>query len=217
MTPLVLLGADTPVDIGRDEAAEAARRELSRGVYGTGLGDRVAELVARLRGRLADLFDGFAGAGDAAPWVGAVVVLVAVAAVGLGLWRFGPPARRRRARARDVAAATPVVDAAGHRAAAARAAQGEDWGLAVRERFRAVTRELEERGVLVAVPGRTALEIADDAAAARPGLGPLLRPAADALGAVAYSSRPAGPADLQAVAAADDAVRAVRFDAATAR
>ena len=210
------LAADPPVDVGRDEAAEAARRELGRGVYGTGIGERLSELAGRASRRLADLVGGVAGHGDTAPWVAAVVVLAAVAAVGVGLWRFGPPARRRRARARDVAAANPVVDAAGHRRAAARAAEAGDWAVAVRERFRAVTRELEERGVLVPVPGRTAVEIAEDAAAVRPGLGSVLRPAAEALGAVAYSSRPAGPGDLQVVAVADDAVRAVRFDTAEA-
>jgi len=131
------------------------------------------------------------------------------------VWRVGPPARRRRDRDRQVRAATPVLDAAGHRAAAVRAADDQDWAAAVRERFRAMTRELEERGVLDPVPGRTALEVATDATVAVPALGPVLRPAAEALGAVVYSTREATSADLAAVLAADDAVFAVRFGTAT--
>jgi len=213
--PTQAFGTDAPVDLGRDEAGDAARRELSRGVYRSGLGDRLGDLVSGIRNRLLDLLDRVTGTGHAAPWVGAVVVLAAVAAVAFGLWRVGPPARRRRARDADIAAATPVVDAAGHRAAAARAAAAGDWAGAVRERFRALTRELEQRGVLMPVPGRTAVEIADDAASERPGLRDVLPAAADALGGVVYSSRPAGPADLAAVAAADDAVQALRFGADT--
>lgn len=213
---MLVLATGTPVDIGRDEAAETARRELSRGVYQRGLGDRLGDWTADARRWVADLLDRLNGNGQAAPWLGALVVVAAVAAAAVSLWWFGPPARRRRARARDVDAATPVVDAAGHRAAAARAAGNGDWAAAVRERFRAVTRELEQRGLLDPVPGRTAVEIAEDAAVARPALGQVLRPAAAALGAVAYSSRPAGPADLQAVAVADEAVQGVRFDAPVA-
>ena len=162
-----------------------------------------------------DFLDRVTGRGGGGGWVAAAVVLLAVAAVALGLWRLGPPARRRRDRDRAVLAATPVLDAAGHRAAAVRAADAHDWAVAVRERFRAVTRELEERGVLDPVPGRTAREIAADATAAVPALGAVLHPAAEALGDVVYSTRAATRADLAAVLAADDAVVAVRFDAVT--
>lgn len=209
-----LIPADTPVDIGRDDAARAAAHELSRGVYQRGPGDVFADLLTRVGNALGRVVDRLTGPGGAGGWVASVVVVaLAVALVALGLWRLGPPARRSRERARGVQAATPVLDAAGHRAAAVRAAQAQDWAVAVRERFRAVTRELEQRGVLEPVPGRTALEIAADATAAVPPLGPVLRPAAESLGAVVYSTRAATSADLAAVLAADDAVAAVRFDA----
>lgn len=207
--------AGTPVDIGRDDAARAAARELSRGVYQRGPGAVLADLLARVQTTVGRFLDRITGLGGASGWVAAAVVVLAVALVALGLWRLGPPARRRRDRDRQVRAATPVLDAAGHRAAAVRAADDQDWAAAVRERFRAMTRELEERGVLDPVPGRTALEVATDATVAVPALGPVLRPAAEALGAVVYSTREATSADLAAVLAADDAVVAVRFGTAT--
>ena len=138
---------------------------------------------------------------------------VLVVAAALATWafrRFGPPARQRRVRAAALAA-TPVADAATHRCAAAAAGAAGDLEGAVREGFRAVAAELEERGVLAPLPGRTARELAAEAAAADPGLGPDLDRAAAALGAVAYAGRPAGPAEVAAVAAADDAVRRVRL------
>lgn len=211
-----LTPADTPVDVGRDDAARAAAHELSRGVYRRGPGDVIGDLLHRVGGAVGRVLDRLTGQGGAGGWVASAVVVLAVALVALGLWRLGPPARRRRDRDRAVRAATPVLDAAGHRAAAIRAAGAQDWAAAVRERFRAVTRELEERGVLDPVPGRTAREIAADATAAVPALGPVLHPAAQALGDVVYSTRPATAEDLAAVLAADDAVVAVRFDAVPA-
>ncbi len=207
------LGLDTPIAIDRDGAARAARRELSRGLYHPGLGDRVSGWVGQSLSWLGAQLSRLGGNGPASGWVGGLVLAVAMVVLALGIWRLGLPARQRRSRAAQVAAATPELDAAGHRAAALAAAAAGDRATAVRERFRALTRELEQRAVLDAVPGRTATEIASDAAAVVPALGPVLHPAAAALGAIVYGSGSAGPADLAAVAAADEAVQAVRFGA----
>ena len=116
-----------------------------------------------------------------------------------GLPRLRRPGwRRRRA---DRAAADPVVAGAGDRlpdlpAAAFTsladriAAQGR-YAEAVRERFRAMIRELIEHGLLAPRPEWTVTELADAAAAAWPAVGPPLRTAGSIFSELWYGRRPA--------------------------
>ena len=84
--------------------------------------------------------------------------------------------------------------AAEHRARADAAAERADWHAAVIERYRALVRSLEERGLVDERPGRTADEAAAEGAAALPPAADLLRPAARAFDDVAYGGRAADAA-----------------------
>ena len=86
--------------------------------------------------------------------------------VAVVLTRVGPLARSRRPAA--VFAGSAVLTADEHRAQAQAAAEQGRWAEAVRERLRAVVRELEARGALDPRPGRTAGEVARDGGAAVP-------------------------------------------------
>ncbi|MGW4364919.1 DUF4129 domain-containing protein [Nocardia takedensis] len=80
--------------------------------------------------------------------------------------------------------------AADHRDAAENAAQRRDFDRALRERFRAVLRGLEQGGVLEVRRSRTADETADDASAALPHDATAdLRPAARSFDEVVYGGR----------------------------
>jgi hypothetical protein len=150
----------TAIDIGRDQAHEAAVRELTDPRYAADdptLVQRILQWVAR---RISDLVE---RAGSVVPGGLLGLVLIATAVIGLGfaLW-FGARAVLRERSAR--AGSTAMFDdnrprtAVEHRLAATAAEDAGDHGEAVREWFRAAVRGLEERGLLDPRPGRTADE-----------------------------------------------------------
>ncbi|MEU7763638.1 DUF4129 domain-containing protein [Nocardia sp. NPDC049190] len=99
--------------------------------------------------------------------------------------------------------------AADHRTAAESAAQRGDFDSALRERFRAVLRGLEQRGVLEVRRSRTARETAVDVTAALSlQVGVELRPTADSFDEVVYGGRPATENEYRRLEYAD------RFSAA---
>ncbi|WP_459548718.1 DUF4129 domain-containing protein [Nocardia sp. X0981] len=99
----------------------------------------------------------------------------------------------------------PRLDAAAvHRAAAEKAAAQGDFDTALRERFRAVLRGLEQHRVLEVRRSRTARETSHEAAAALPaGLSEELPPAADAFDEVVYGGRRAAEAEYRRLTLAD--------------
>lgn len=99
--------------------------------------------------------------------------------------------------------------AADHRAAAENAAQRRDFDNALRERFRAVLRGLEQRGVLEVRRSRTARETADDVTTALPlDEASELDPAARSFDEVVYGGRRATEDEYRRLEYAD------RFSAA---
>lgn len=143
-----------------------------------------------------------------------LLVLVIVAIVVLLRLGLGPTGlrdaltdRRRGARARS---------AAEYRAEAETLSERGEWKEAVRARFRAVIRELEERGVLDPRPGRTAGEIVREGGAAVPGITDDLRAAAGTFDEAWYGFREAGPDDYARVRDADDRIRSARLATAGA-
>lgn len=74
------------------------------------------------------------------------------------------------------------------------AAEGR-WAEAVRERLRAMVRELVDRGVVEHVPGWTVTELARAAGGARPELGPALQGATGIFSGIWYAQRPATAGD----------------------
>ncbi|WP_280402192.1 DUF4129 domain-containing protein [Nocardia carnea] len=99
----------------------------------------------------------------------------------------------------------PRLDTAGtHRAAAEHAAAHGDYDTALRERFRAVLRGLEQHGVLEVRRSRTARETFHEAAEALPSaLSGELPPAAGAFDEVVYGGRPAAADEYHRLARAD--------------
>jgi hypothetical protein len=115
-------------------------------------------------------------------------VLLAVVVV----WLRAGPLRGPSARVhRQPVLHGATLTAAEHRDAADTAAADGRWQDAVRERFRAIVRSLEERGLVDDLPGRTAQEVADAAAAALPSVAHALYAGARLFDDISYGSRAA--------------------------
>lgn len=177
------------------DAAEARRwaeHELAKAVY-----DTSPSLVERLLNWLRDLFDALGRLGGQAPPLVVPVVLTIVLAglLALGLLLGG---RIRRRRVAGAAAAGPALfdddrSSADLTRAADDAARRGDFTTAVLERFRAVIRGLDERGLLDDRPGLTAHEATGLASAALPALGGELGRAGGLFDDVRYGHAAAGP------------------------
>ena len=99
---------------------------------------------------------------------------------------------------------------AAHRAAADRHADRGEWTDAVLERFRAVARQLEERAIITPSTGRTADELAAEAALRLPQLGADLTASARTFDDVCYGHRPGTPEADARLRSLDESVRAAR-------
>ncbi|TDC49495.1 DUF4129 domain-containing protein [Jiangella ureilytica] len=212
-----MIPLSVPVDLGRDEARDLARQELSRPSY-----ERDTPLLTRVLRWIADQVERIldAATGTLSSQVGlAVIVVIAVAFAAVVILRAGPLARRAAERSGAVLPDRPR-SAAEYRAAADDAAARGDWPTAVVERFRAVVAGLEERGVLDPRPGRTADEAAREATAV---IGEIALPdgagsgrtggmhvAARLFDGVRYGGAAAGRDDDRLLRAVDDAVTAAR-------
>lgn len=174
------------IDIDRDAAHDAAQRELSEPMYPK------ASLTDRLVDWLGDLLYRLIAQGASVPG-GWLTISVLAILLGMALIVAVRIARRtmRSSRGRDLALfGEHDLSPAEHRAVAERSAAAGDWAAAIRHRLRAVARRLEESGVLDAVPGRTATELARDAGRVLPDLRGELIAAATAFNEVTYGERP---------------------------
>jgi Domain of unknown function (DUF4129) len=203
--PLLALGGDVPVDVGRDEAREAAQRELADPVYRAAEPSFVDRVLGWILRRLSELVGAAASIVPGGPFGLIVLALVAVLIVVIVRLRTGPIARTRRAGAAVFEGRRRSAD--DHRRAADAAASRGDLAEAVRERFRAIVRELEQRGVLDEVSGRTVDEIAARAGAALPDSAGELSGAARLFDDVVYGGRPATVDGYARLVALDDRVR----------
>jgi uncharacterized protein DUF4129 len=199
---------DIPIDVGREEARRAAERELSRPDYSAGdppLPVRalswLLEQLGELLGRAAATMPGGCGGLIAL----AVLLVLAVVAIRLAVGRVGRVATSPGA----LFDGAPIMAADHRRAADAHAAAGE-WAPALRERLRAVVRELEERGLLDNRAGRTADEVAVEAGRVIPSSADQLRAAARSFDDVWYGGRPATPEMDERLRAVDEAVQHAR-------
>jgi hypothetical protein len=195
-----------PVDISREEAQQLARLELANPQYSREQESFVQKAIAWVLERVSDLLDAASGTSPLG-WFGivGVVILVILAVIAI----------RRRTGALGRSASTPLFDgrnrgAADHRAESVRLADAGAWAEAVRERLRAVVRDLEERGVIEEAPGRTADEIARDAGRLLPSVAGDLRAAARVFDDIWYGGRTADADSYARLVAVDDAVRAAR-------
>jgi hypothetical protein len=195
--------SDVPVDLGRDDAREAAARELSNPAYVSDDPNPIERAFRWVLDRLGELFAGAGGLSG----ITAITVLVALAVVVVVVIRLRTGRVVRAARSGGGGLFDAVLTAAEHRAAAERAAAAGDLAGAVRERFRAVVRELEQRGVLDPRAGRTVDEVAVEAGRALPVLADDLRGAAVQFDDVWYGGRTATLDGYRRLVAVDDRVR----------
>ncbi|OMC04769.1 hypothetical protein A5733_21050 [Mycobacterium sp. NS-7484] len=191
----------TTIDIDRDAAHDAAQNELSKPIYPR------ATPTDQIGDWLNDLLYKVASAGSRMPggWftisvlailvVVAVVVAVRIARRTMRTDRSTDPALFDNA----------TLSAAQHRSIAEQYAAQGDWSSAIRHRLRALARRFEETGLLDPVPGRTATELARDAAAALPGLSSELFSAATTFNDVTYGEQPGTESAYRAIAALDEA------------
>jgi hypothetical protein len=195
--------------VTRDAAREEAERELRKAIYHVRDKSPVERFIDWLLDKLNDAFEAAVNVtpgGLPSLLVLALVIVAIVVALRLGL---GPTRLRNALTDRRRGAAS--MTAAEYRAEAERLAAASDFKEAVRARFRAVVRELEERSVLDSRAGRTAGEIAREGSAAVPAIAADLRDAAGTFDQVWYGRRDATAADYARVRDADDRIRNARL------
>ncbi|GAA1969834.1 DUF4129 domain-containing protein [Amycolatopsis minnesotensis] len=202
------LSADVPVVIGRDDARAAAEAELAKADYQAAEPSWLERAAQWLVDRLGDLFDAVTSFVPGGGFGLAVLLVLLVVVIVVVRLRVGKTARAG-------AVARPVFadrtrTAAEHRAAAGAAAASGVFAAAVRDRFRALVRGMEERGVLDAQSGRTADEAAAESGRALPGVADELRWAAGMFDAVHYGGEPATAADYHRMSALDERAAAQR-------
>ena len=179
--PALIVAADAPATPGAQEAREAAEAELAKPAY-----HPTPDLLDWLWHWLREHLDPTAVIPGIPPLLsGLIVLLVLVTCIVLLvvlLRRFRPVGRSRRAARlfddeRDARALARAADAAAERG---------DWDAAVVERFRAIIRSLDERGLIEDYPGMTAREATALASGALKTLGEELTRAAALFDAVRY-------------------------------
>ena len=197
------------IEIGRDAARRAVREELEDRRYS----DAEPPLLTRIIGRiLRELYELLGKAAEGAPGgrLGFLLLaLLLVLFVTVVLVRLRPLGRNGDGGA--LFSGGRSLTAAEHRQRAEQAAAAGQWAEAVRERLRAVVRELESRGVLEPRPGRTAGEVARDGGAVVPSIAADLRRGAQLFDEVWYGGRPADAGSYAAMVAVDTAVTSARL------
>ena len=180
--PALIVAADAPATPGAQEAREAAEAELAKPAY-----HPTPDLLDWLWHWLREHLDPTAVIPGIPPLLsGLIVLLVLVTCIVLLvvlLRRFRLVGRSRRDAGRlfdderDARALARAADAAAERG---------DWDTAVVERFRAIIRSLDERGLIEDYPGMTAHEAAALGSGALEALGEELTRAAALFDAVRY-------------------------------
>ena len=194
---------------GRDQAREAARHELAKHRYRAAEPPWYVRLITWLLHQLDRLLT---KASDTVPGGGWGLLLLVLLVVGLAvvvLVRLRPTARRTGGDLLFGLGQELTADQ--HRGLAERAAARGDHAEAVRERLRAVVRELEARGVVEPRPGRTADEVALEAGRVLPSLAGALRDGARLFDEVWYGGRTADASSYAALVALDERVVTTRL------
>jgi Domain of unknown function (DUF4129) len=197
-----VLATAAPPPITRDGEQRLARHELAKPPYHRHDPTWLDKTLSWLWDHLLDVFS---RASHDAPGhglgLGLVLVLLAVGIVAI-VMRVGP--LRRPTTSREPVFGDTDRPAADYRRTAAEYAAAYEWALAVRERLRAIARELEERGVLDPRPGRTADELCREASAQLPALATSFRDATQAFDAIWYGDVTARAADDELLRALDE-------------
>lgn len=200
-----------PGPIGRDAARELARRELHKAIYHRDEPSFFDRMMRRLSDWLAALLDRLQHmrTGTGGSWTALVIVLVVLVLVAAVVWwRVGNV--RRNAASRDRLLEDRSTTSENHRERAEHHATAGEWAAAIRERLRAIARDLEERAILEPRPGRTADELAADAGAALPDHAADLASAVRIFDDVWYGGRTADASGYGHLVELDDRLRTAR-------
>ena len=156
MTPLRTISAQAPATPDADEARRAAGRELSRPIY-----HDHHDLWDRIWSWLREHFNTDGMVPGVPSWMSTVIVVLVVAAgIALLILLLTRISSARRVVKPSLSVLTDDRDAVTLTRAADEAAAQADFATAVVERFRAIIRSLDERGIIDEYPGMTALEAA---------------------------------------------------------
>lgn len=204
-----MLPFDIPIDVGREEAQRQAAEELAKAKYPQ-MPQNVRDLLNGVYEWLGELLRNILAGPINGGTVNIVWLIFAVIVVGgivLIVWKVGLP-RLNRHRDAEVGlddATSPEQ----YRDLAEEAAARRDWRLAVRERFRAMVKELEVRTVVERRPARTAYETAASAATELPDARASLEHSAWLFNETVYGRRRATDADYVAMTQAEAVVLSV--------
>ena len=206
------LGGPLADPIGRDQARELARRELEKQIYHRDDPSVVERILDKINEWIDSLTRTVSGAGQqsgSGGWIALAVILVLlVLVVAAIMWRLGA-VRGAAARNRALLADEPMT-AKDHRAAAEQHAAAGEWAEAIRERLRAVARDLEERVILDPRPGRTADELAAEAGTALPEVAAGFAAAVRVFDDVWYGDRSGTAAGYEGLTRLDERVQAAK-------
>ncbi|WP_345557426.1 DUF4129 domain-containing protein [Nonomuraea rosea] len=197
------LWLETP--IGRDEAGRKAIQELAKPAY-----ERepwIDQIYRRIMQFLGDLVDAATGGGSAGGVIAAaVIVAIILGVIVLISWRLRKTARKGTA-ATGALFGDQAMSAAGHRELAGQLAAEGHWTEAIQERLRAIARDLEERALVDGMPGRTADELAAEAAVSMPGFAAELGAAARSFDDVTYGGVAGTREAYEAMSSLDERLR----------
>ena len=204
------LSASIPVDPDAPQAHDWLVRELAKPEYQAAKPTWFDLASKAVQDWLASLFS--AGSGSFSGVLLIVVVVLAAGLLTVAFVVFGLPRLNRRSRARVDAlfGADDTRDAATLRRSAERAAKTGDWTLAVEERFRAIAQSLDERTIVMLMPGTTANDFAARASIAVPAEAARLAAAARTFDGVRYLGRAALPEQYDEFVALDAALQSAR-------
>ncbi|GII75380.1 hypothetical protein Sru01_03620 [Sphaerisporangium rufum] len=195
-------------DVERGEGRRRAVEELLRPEYQReSLPERALRTVQDFINGLLDQVGGGVPGGVLAL---ALVIIILAVLIALVAWYARRATGARRARGTGGLFGTGQRTAAEHRRAAEEAAAHARWAEAVRERLRAIARDLEHRAIVAPQPGRTADELARAAGRELPDLAARLSAAARLFDDVTYGQAPGTEEDYRFMSELDEALGAAR-------
>ena len=209
-TVLALLSASIPVDPDAPQAHDWLIRELAKPEYQAAKPTWFDLASKAVQDWFSSLFSTGSGSFDGVLLI--VIVLLAAGLLAVAFVVFGLPRLNRRSRAKvdSLFGAGDTRDAETLRRSAERAARAGDWTLAVEERFRAIAQSLDERTIVMLMPGTTANDFASRASIAIPAERQRLAAAARTFDGVRYLGHAASPEQYDELVALDSALQAAR-------
>ncbi|MEU7785908.1 DUF4129 domain-containing protein [Amycolatopsis sp. NPDC049159] len=205
---VTLFFTDVPVDIDRDSARRAAAEELSDPKYRDAQPGFLQQVGQWLGEQVDKLLRGMSSVVPGGPFGLLLVLVLLIVLVVVVRLRTGKVART--ARADRVVFGGQRKNAADYRRSAAEAAAAGRYDDAVRDRFRAVVRALEERALLDTRSGRTADEAAAEAGTLLPNVADALRTGARLFDDVHYGGREGTEAAYRRLTELDEQCRRER-------